>query len=42
MKQIFMDDAAHAIPFQTLSQRVCPKFMARLGESLARLLSPLL
>ena len=42
MKQVFLDDAAHAIPLTSLPKRIHPRFFARLGESFMRLLSPLM
>lgn len=37
-----MDDQQQSVPFGELSDRVSPRFLARLWESLTRLVSPLL
>ena len=42
MKDIFLNDQAHATPLSHLPQRLHPTFTHRFGESLARLLAPLL
>ena len=42
MKSIFLKDQESAIPLSDLPQRVYPHFWKRLGESFARLFSPLL
>lgn len=42
MKEIFLRDARQSTPLSTLSKRLHPKFFVRLGESIMRLLSPLL
>ena len=42
LKNIFLRDQTHATPLSDLPKRLHPKFWKRLGESLARLLSPLL
>ena len=41
-KKVFLDDQAQSIPLSELPQRLNPKFLQRLWESLTRLLSPLL
>ena len=41
-KKVFLDDQAQSIPLSDLPQRLHPKFLSRLWESLTRLLSPLL
>lgn len=41
-RQVFLDDETHAVGLDTLKKRMHPRFLSRLGESLARLLSPLL
>ena len=42
LKKVFMDDQQQSVPFGELSDRVSPRFFARLWESLTRLVSPLL
>ena len=42
MKQLFLADEASSAPLAAMPRRMSPPFMARLGESLARLFSPLL
>ena len=42
MKQIFMRDAEQSIALTSLQKRIRPRFFVRLGESVMRLLSPLL
>ena len=42
LKKVFLDDQAQSIPLSELPQRLNPKFLQRLWESLTRLLSPLL
>jgi len=41
-KQVFLHDEASSVPLSSLPERMHPGFFVRLGESLARLLSPLL
>ena len=41
LKKVFLDDEAQSMPITDIPRRLHPKFMKRLGESLARLLSPL-
>lgn len=42
MKQVFLNDETQTIPLNTLHKRMHPSFLARLGESIGRLISPLL
>ena len=42
MKTIFLDDASQCVPLSSMRERLHPKFFVRLGESIMRLLSPLL
>ena len=42
LKKVFLDDQSQSIELSKIPSRVHPKFLKRLGESLARLLSPLL
>jgi cardiolipin synthase len=42
MKDIFLRDARQSTPLSALPKRLHPKFLVRLGESVMRLLSPLL
>jgi cardiolipin synthase len=42
MKDIFLRDASQSTPLSVLPKRLHPKFFVRLGESVMRLLSPLL
>ena len=42
MKAVFLADEQHAVPLTSQKHLMRPGFMPRLGESLARLLSPLL
>ena len=42
MKQVFLDDEQHSQPLADQEQRMNPRFLVRLIESLARLFSPLL
>jgi cardiolipin synthase len=42
LKKVFLDDQAQSVPLSDLPQRLNPKFLRRLWESLTRLLSPLL
>ena len=42
MKDIFLRDARQSTPLSSLPKRLHPKFLVRLGESVMRLLSPLL
>jgi len=42
MKQLFLDDAQQSSPLSNRPERINPAFFPRLGESLARLFSPLL
>ena len=42
MKQMFEADEKHSVPLKEQHRRMNPGFLARLGESLTRLLSPLL
>ena len=42
MKQLFLHDAEHSSPLSNFPNRINPAFFPRLGESLARLFSPLL
>jgi cardiolipin synthase len=42
MKHIFLHDAELSTPLTNLPRRIHPSFFARLGESIMRLLSPLL
>lgn len=41
-KKVFLDDQAQSIPLSDIPQRLHPRFLPRLWESLTRLLSPLL
>ena len=42
MKKIFMDDVAQSVPMKDLRTYNRPRFMARLTESLLRMLAPLM
>jgi len=42
MKEVFLSDAQSSVPLASLPERMHPRFFPRLGESLTRLLSPLL
>ena len=42
VRQVFLDDEGQSVPLADIPARRHPGFMARLGESLARLFSPLL
>lgn len=42
MKALFMADEAQSTPWQSLSSRMKPSFLARLTESLLRMLAPLM
>ena len=42
MKQVFLDDEAQSVALASLTERMKPKFMIRLFESLVRLLAPLM
>ena len=42
MKQLFLDDEAQSVALASLPERMKPKFMIRLFESLVRLLAPLM
>ncbi len=42
MKEMFLADERHSLPLASIEKRMNPGFMERLGESLARLFSPLL
>ena len=42
MKDIFLQDAKQSTPLTSLPKRIHPNFLTRLGESVMRLLSPLL
>ena len=42
MKQVFLDDEAQSVTLASLPERMKPKFMVRLFESLVRLLAPLM
>lgn len=42
MKQIFLNDEAQSVPLASLSDRIRPRFLVRLCESLIRLLAPLM
>jgi cardiolipin synthase len=42
MKDVFLRDARQSTPLSSLPKRLQPKFLVRLGESVMRLLSPLL
>lgn len=42
MKQIFIDDEASSVALSSLSERIRPRFLVRLCESLIRMLSPLM
>jgi len=42
MKQVFLDDEARSVELSSLPERMNPKFMVRLFESLIRLLAPLM
>ncbi len=42
LRDIFLDDVRQATPLTDIPHRLHPRFMARMGESFARLLSPLL
>jgi cardiolipin synthase len=42
LKKVFLDDQSQSIPLADLPRRLHPRFFKRLGESIIRLLSPLL
>jgi cardiolipin synthase len=42
MKKIFLDDQSMSTPLHEIPQRLNPSFIKRLGESVIRLVSPLL
>jgi cardiolipin synthase len=42
MKTVFLQDAEHCVAWDSLPKRTTPHFFVRLGESVMRLLSPLL
>ena len=42
MRDIFLADEAQSVLFSDIPQRIHPRFMKRLGESLVRLLSPVM
>ena len=42
MKAIYLDDETTSVPLTDLPQRMNPTFLPRLGESLFRLLAPLM
>ena len=42
MRDIFLADEAQSVLFSDIPQRIHPRFMKRLGESVVRLLSPLM
>jgi len=42
LKAVFLRDAEQSVLFSSISERMFPRFFTRLGESFARLLSPLL
>ncbi|MBQ4393121.1 MAG: PLDc N-terminal domain-containing protein [Prevotella sp.] len=42
LKATFLQDESNSVPWSQQSERVSPKFLPKLGESLARLFSPLL
>lgn len=42
MKQIYLDDEAQAVALTSLPERISPRFLVRLWESLIRMLSPLM
>ena len=42
LKKVFLDDQSHSIFLPDVQERMHPRFLHRLGESLARLFSPLL
>ena len=42
MRQLFEADAQHCQPLSALSERMHPGFLSRLGESMVRMLSPLM
>ncbi|MBR1448723.1 MAG: cardiolipin synthase [Prevotella sp.] len=42
MKEVFLRDEQSSVPLSSLPERIHPRFFPRLGESLTRLLSPLL
>ena len=42
MKMVFLEDERSSVPLSSFPERMHPRFFPRLGESLTRLLSPLL
>ena len=42
LKKVFMDDQKQSVRLSEVANRLRPRFVVRLWESLARLLSPLL
>lgn len=42
IRQLFIDDLKQSVPLSSLPQRIHPRFVVRLWESLLRLLSPLM
>jgi cardiolipin synthase len=42
MRDIYLEDEEHSVLFTDIPQRIHPRFLKRLGESLARMLSPLM
>ena len=42
MKATFLTDESNSVPLNQQNERMNPKFIPHLGESLARLFSPLL
>jgi cardiolipin synthase len=42
MRDIFLADEAQSILFSDIPKRIHPRFMKRLGESVVRLLSPVM
>ena len=42
MKKVFLDDQMQSVELNEIPQRISPRFLPRLWESLTRLVSPLL
>jgi cardiolipin synthase len=42
MRDIYLEDEGHSVLFTDIPKRIHPRFLKRLGESLARMLSPLM
>ncbi|MBR7031742.1 MAG: cardiolipin synthase, partial [Prevotella sp.] len=42
MRDIFLSDEAQSVLFSDIPERIHPRFMKRLGESMVRLLSPVM